>query len=173
MKKLTFFVTAVLISLITYTQDSAQCVSISHLVDINGYKYLNVARTILFTGKACLFYLNGKRKSELPYFNGKLNGEVRYWHSNGNLSSISQYEAGIQNGVYQEWDSTGKVEVEGQYKNDRKEGVWFYFENGVKNSSGWYKNSQKEGVWFFYSNSGEVLKQEFYDKEGNCIKQLK
>lgn len=157
---------------VCFGQDSSMNVSAFDLIEINGYKFLKTDRKSFFSGRASINYNNGSRQCELIYLRGKLDGEIKCWFENGKQISKATYKNGQLNGPYAEWDSTGNPTIEGQYKDELKEGVWFYYKNGIKEISGWYKNDRKNGVWLYYNLSGKVIKQEFFDDNGNKYKEV-
>jgi antitoxin component YwqK of YwqJK toxin-antitoxin module len=90
------------------------------------------------------------------------------------------------NGYYTEKYEDGALKIEGLMKNNKREGLWkawykngnlwsqAYYENGLRqgHSTVFYENGKKyyQGE---YDNDKQVGKWQFYDPEGNLIKEIK
>ena len=118
---------------------------------------------------------------------GKLNGEYKEWHPNGQKKLQSYYKDDKKEGSYQRWWSHGKIYQECTYKDDKIEGLhqtWyaneqkmeeFIYKEGKKEglSRGWfqsgndwyecvYKNDKKEGLYQEWCNDKQLARLTFY-----------
>ncbi|MDH4128662.1 MAG: hypothetical protein OEV44_07920 [Spirochaetota bacterium] len=62
------------------------------------------------------FFNNGKLRIEIPYFNGKIHGEMKEYYENGRLQNIIPFQNGLPHG------SSKAFSLEGQLKHEVK---WF------------------------------------------------
>lgn len=110
------------------------------------------------------FYQSYKLFEERNFKDGALDGEVKSFYENGNITSYNFFRQGMQDSVFFLNYEDGKTQVKGKYKNDNKVGIWEYFT----------QEGQKDG-FEEYSEDGSIIKAresgvKFYDKEGNEIK---
>lgn len=90
-------------------------------------------------------------------------GVVRWYHENGNLFQIVNYDEGILNGNRKVFYKNGKLKNETNYKKDKIEGKWKeFYENSKLKESGEYKDGQKEGYWKTYYKNGKVQSEGKY-----------
>ena len=60
-----------------------------------------------------------------------INGERKYFHENGNLSSAGNYKDGKQQGEWKYFHENGNLSSVGNYKDGKQQGKWkFFYENG-------------------------------------------
>jgi antitoxin component YwqK of YwqJK toxin-antitoxin module len=139
------------------------------------------------------YWPNGNKKSELKYYNGKLDGVSTWWHESGikqmecnykdnllegkstrwyfdgNLQSEDHYKNNLLNGKTTNYYESGKKKAELNYINDTLSGEskeWH--ENGQIKITGSYKKGMYDGKWEYCENTGiKVGEGEF--KEGTGI----
>lgn len=69
----------------------------------------------------------------------------------------------LQNGPVKFYHSNGKVSSEGNMLNGKPDGYWkTYYENGILKSEGNRKNFQLDSIWKFYSQEGIVVSEFMY-----------
>ena len=118
---------------------------------------------------------NGQLKREINYVNGKINGLVAEYNSQGKILGSKQYINGVLNGeatylnnqgyttksiyvngklngAYQEVYKDGQIAIEGVYKDDQKTGVWVHYQpNGELKEKSEYVNGKYNGLSERYS----------------------
>jgi antitoxin component YwqK of YwqJK toxin-antitoxin module len=65
-----------------------------------------------------------KKKSETPYINGKIHGQVVKWYSNGKIAEQINYINGEKHGLYQEFHYNGSKREEGLFVNGKRHKLW-------------------------------------------------
>ena len=75
--------------------------------------YLN-DRLTPFNG-TCTKEVNGVKLLEREYSKGKVNGQVKEWHQNGQLKLSMEFDNNLQVGNMKEWDEEGILEYHGIY----------------------------------------------------------
>lgn len=78
------------------------------------------------------FYENGNLKSRESLKEGKLQGEYRSWHENGQLSSITQYDASGTSTSLKEYNTFGEPTEEYNVLADKSVQHISYYNDGVK-----------------------------------------
>ncbi|MDH3322077.1 MAG: toxin-antitoxin system YwqK family antitoxin [Flavobacteriaceae bacterium] len=90
-------------------------------------------------------------------------GVVKWYHENGNIFQVVNYDNGVLNGKRQVYYESGKLKSEGNYKQGKREGAWKELhENGKTKETGTYENGQKEGVWKTYYPNGKLKEEGKY-----------
>ncbi|MGC4101611.1 tetratricopeptide repeat protein [Ferruginibacter sp.] len=145
-------------------------------------------------GEWTYYYNTGKIKEKAFYKNGKLNGQLEGWFTNGNkwytynytdgkmngvstgyfynglLRKTSTYKEDKKNGVEKGYSSTGYLQYVGNYADDEQEGMLtYYYSNGNKQDEVSYAKGKAQGVYKSYYKDGKPETQgEFTDdkKEG-------
>jgi antitoxin component YwqK of YwqJK toxin-antitoxin module len=100
-------------------------------------------------GLICWWYSNGEKLKEGLWEMGKRSGKHIWWHKNGNISDIGHWipsgEEGNKHGIFQKWYCDGKKQYEENWS------------NGIKNGSTicWNMNGEKwkEEIW----DNGKLL----------------
>jgi antitoxin component YwqK of YwqJK toxin-antitoxin module len=105
----------------------------------------------------------GNKLQEYQLKNGKINGIVKNFFTNGGIKNTITFLNGKKNGVVKEFDEeTGKITNESNYLNDIKNGmaVNYYYvpnNNDYIKESGYYKNNEKEGLWKIMLNTKDKI----------------
>ncbi|TMM31368.1 toxin-antitoxin system YwqK family antitoxin [Polaribacter aestuariivivens] len=131
------------------------------------------------------YYKDGTIKSKIEYFGEDYNGEVKYYHTNGKVSSIYNYKNDKKVGSFSSYYDTGKLKKSGTYSySGKRTGVWKeFFKNGSLESvenyyngylsgkakyykdtsyssyleeEGSYSNDKETGTWFKYYKNGDI-----------------
>lgn len=109
--------------------------------------------------------------SEENFVNGKLEGEIKSFYTNGKLLKIENYKAGKKSGTVIMYAPNGNVVNNSNFLNGRKDGTFVnYDKNGQKLLSGKYKQGKPQGIWKYYKN-GKLDKTKDYTKSNNPAKQ--
>ena len=106
------------------------------------------------------YYVSGAKQMEglsLEKDKEVYQGVVKWYHENGNLFQLVNYDKGILNGKRQVYYENGKIKTEENYKQGKKDGKWkASYENGNAKETGFFENGQKEGVWKIYYSNGKL-----------------
>ena len=87
-----------------------------------------------------------------------------FFMSTASVSKELIYVHGKLNGTQKFFYQTGELYSEGEMVNDKREGEWkWYFENGRISSTVKFVKGKKEGKQVMWSESGEKLKEEYYE----------
>lgn len=101
----------------------------------------DIVKGVYVNGKKYGFWLTrfptGSPKYERYYVGDRLHGPFIYYHENGKILEIGQYEMGSRNGVFKKYFSDGSMLDSGAYQHDKKSGIWEYYtdSNGEITSS--------------------------------------
>jgi len=111
------------------------------------------------TGLWTYYFSDGKTVlSTENYQNNELNGEVRTYYRNGQLTKLAHYKNGQLEGVRIMYSKSGKVLEELTYKAGVMDGpATVYDDNAVIFAKGNYKNGMRVGTWEF-NIDGEMIK---------------
>lgn len=114
-------------------------------------------------GNCIEYYLNGNKKKQFTYTNGKQSGNVRMWLENGTLFRDFIAENNIANGLYLEYYENGKASLSVTFRNDTLNGpAAYYHPNGEISHKGSFKSGKKSGNWIYRNDKGEDLGTESY-----------
>jgi len=105
-------------------------------------------------GYFCEKYYNGKTRKCISVVDGRFNGNVIVYDSNGNVISFEVYKKGIL--ILRE-------DINGFDLNHNKHGKWkeFYSNGNVKSEIEYY-HGKKHGYYKLYDKNGNLLKVEMY-----------
>lgn len=106
------------------------------------WKYYHQASTIVMTlenykngkleGLRTVFYPNGKIAEEVNYQNNLKNGSCKIYSENGIVLEETFYKNNQYHGPAIFRDAKGNIASNGKFVNNKKEGVWQFFEKGIK-----------------------------------------
>jgi antitoxin component YwqK of YwqJK toxin-antitoxin module len=103
-------------------------------------------------------YINGRKKIEENYKDGKPEGKWTDWYGNGQKKSEGKIKDGKKDGKWTEWYSDGQIESEANYKDGKPEGKWTnWYENGQIESEGNYKDDKLVGKLTWWDANGQKL----------------
>ena len=80
-----------------------------------GGLYYQVNASNPFTGTAQAFHLNGRKKSESNYVDGKRHGLLILWYENGQKRSEGNYVDDKRHGLVTVWSESGQKQGEINY----------------------------------------------------------
>ena len=135
------------------------------------------------------YYENGNIKSELRYKDGKLNGECKWFYSNGKPEMMVHYDMNVLNGEAMRWYENGNEEARFYFKDNQydsifesynvsgilvkkenyKDGVlngltYQWYSNGKPFLEGEYLDGMMHGAWIMYYENGSISSNAMYDK---------
>lgn len=96
----------------------------------------------------------GQFKDDVPY------GTFRYYHANGKLKSVTEFQQGVHKVKTTIYHENGHKASEGAYIDQLKDGEWRYYSNQdtlIKVEH--YKAGDRDGLWQTYSTSGILLEE--------------
>ena len=133
-------------------------------------------------------YQPGKLKSEIPYNEGLIDGDVFVLYEDSTLAAQYHYNAGIRNGTFITWHQNGNLKSKWTFRNDTIAAGGNYFENGqligelthdergmltygkyfhpngnVRSEGAW-KNGNKSGIWEYFNEDGTLKQRINYDE---------
>lgn len=125
--------------------------------------YRDGQQTGIYTG----FYDNGDntQKSSGNLRNGRMYGKWTAWHSNGEISAITEYVGDVRHGAVATWHPNSQRFQEAVYLSDVYHGPYTeYFPNeeNTKRYSGAYHYGERIGVWREWGEDGTLLSEITY-----------
>lgn len=106
------------------TKDSVcDCKDLQHDISYNVFHLGD--RLKPFTGKCLDYYRGGILKKDYTLLDGKYEGELFYYHPNGQLQSSSEYQKGLLFGHKKVFDKSGQLLFHGIYKRTKLKEVIF------------------------------------------------
>jgi TonB family protein len=148
MKKRTIlFISALVISVLTYGQETVEI-------------YLN--SKFEFTNKE---KADCKCEAEFDMDNFRLDGRLKCFFLNGKPKMTVNYKAGLKNGAVSLNGSNGQLILTGLYKDNLRSGIWHYYYPGGKLMQVIKFTDEKESR----NVDGNIMIGEFYDKLGKQL----
>ncbi|MCH1926246.1 hypothetical protein L9G74_15155 [Shewanella sp. C32] len=119
-----------------------------------------------FTGLTRIYNEDGTLDRTMEMKDGKINGEVRYFQSNGKLGSSYQMVNDQKQGLYQRFAEDGTTVVErGNYSNDQQEGEFrSFYDNGQLRVVRHFVAGQLDGDYLKYRQDGTPEETSHYRK---------
>jgi len=113
------------------------------------------------------YYISGSKQMEglsMKEDTEIYDGVIKWYHENGKIFQIVNYNEGVLNGKRQVYFENGKLKSETTYVEGKMNGKWKeMYENGKTKESGFYENGEKEGSWKTYYTDGKLK------DEGNYV----
>jgi antitoxin component YwqK of YwqJK toxin-antitoxin module len=109
---------------------------------------------------AFIYFPTGELKQEVPFENGKENGNGFEYDAEGRIITLLNYKDGFLKKAEQinRYDSRGK-----------KRGIWInYHRIGIIAEEGTYMNDKKNGIFKYYDRKGELIGLEKY-RDGELV----
>ena len=126
-------------------------------------KYQQFRKTKIKNGFYRLYHENGSLSMEMYYKNGKLHGEERSYHPNGQLQNIANSVMGSYEGPFKYWYATGTLYQEGNYINNNIEGdLKTYYPNGILKEIVFFSKSVENGPYTFYHQNAKLKEEGFF-----------
>ena len=109
------------------------------------------------------FYPDGVLNFEGSIVKGKKEGEWKYYHHNGEISTICNFKEDQYHGLYQYFFESGQKSVETHYVDGVEDGFYrSFFRNGQVKFEGWVVNGVSEQSWVSYFPDGKVNFKQYY-----------
>ncbi|GAB5555974.1 MAG: toxin-antitoxin system YwqK family antitoxin [Schleiferiaceae bacterium] len=104
-------------------------------------------------GLTTLYFPNGNIKKEVPFVNGKEQGDGFGFDERENINTLLTYKAGVL---------VKELVINKVDKQDRKQGYWITFFKDTRkiNVTGTYLDDLKHGYWKYYAPNGNLLRIE-------------
>ena len=126
------------------------------------------------------WYENGNLESDGEFnMKGEEEGEWRYYHQNGKIKNVANYENGKLVGLVKNFDENGKFYSSTYYEKSSNLTKWqFFYKDGksIKKEGMAYDMGEEAkkrwiatGEWKYYSKGGKLQKIETYEN-GEIIK---
>lgn len=114
-----------------------------------------------YTGTCKIYYSQSDLiKEEFKLKEGRLHGESRSYHKNGNLMWKGCYCNGLMSGKWQKWDDAGNLIMELQYVNDVLDGLYIAMDsNGNVREKGNYSDNRRAGEWISVDETQQAALQ--------------
>lgn len=104
---------------------------------------------------------------QIPYKDGKIDGEVLEFYANGNVYEKTYYKDGNKEGLQTSYHYNNKISTEINYANNELNGSYkSYYSNGNLHEIGQSLEGFYDGVWKTYYSNG-IIKSDFTYKKGN------
>lgn len=101
---------------------------------------------------------DGSVRIREPYKNGKLQGMVRFYYTNGKVSQEIEWENHKKQGLWKQYYPSGSLRLSAHYRNDQLyDSYLVYYANGKPEVRGEFLDSQSHGIWSYFDESGEEL----------------
>jgi antitoxin component YwqK of YwqJK toxin-antitoxin module len=133
--------------------------------DSNGIKYVYSVdkKTKLREGAFTKFFANGTKYEEGSYRKDSLHGEHRFYHENGNVQIIENYNNGRWEGSYKEYYDNNILEQEGQYANNEMTGEWkTFYSNGTLKETVMFAKNLENGPFKEFQANGKLKAEVFF-----------
>lgn len=145
------------------------------------------SQVLLTAGKREFMNCNNTIEGECAMTCGKMNGDLVWYHPNGNKFIEKHFENDNASGAYIRYYPSGEIRTKGQSSDGTQTGLWtdyyedgtiqrtynyvmdqldstytVYWENGNVKSKSKYKNDEKDGDHFYYDPEGNLLIKKIY-----------
>lgn len=111
-------------------------------------------------GRDVQYYPDGKLEHEREYARGEATGRWRSWWPNGAQRMETTYGSSEPQPM-RWWHSNGQLSSEGFARNGVKEGPWtFWHASGVKSAEGVYTGGDRDASWHYWNEAGEPVKRD-------------
>lgn len=117
------------------------------------------------SGKFTAYYQNGNKSIEGEYLNGRFNGNVIEYFSNGKVAEDENFKAGDYEGVQKYYYRNDSLKRVMNYYGDEQDG-WAisYYDNGKVEHKEFHVLGDNYGTWTYYNKDGIELKRvQYYD----------
>ena len=120
------------------------------------------------------WHANGKKKSEVFFKKGKMDGVCRGWHSNGRLAWMKSYREGVKHGEFRVMRKDGTLTRRRFFHYGQPDKEWVrYSANNVLLEKRFYNEGKPLGTWSFFDPVTASFRKESYHqgkKHGMFVK---
>jgi antitoxin component YwqK of YwqJK toxin-antitoxin module len=132
---------------------------------VTAYKITLIKKAGIYdadNGKKTAYFDDGETiQAEFELLDGKINGQLKAYHENGQLKKIGNYINGIENGLFKEYDEDGNIDAEYTMLNGLMNGSFKRYSNGKLIKSGSFIKGKQEGPFTEYDESGAKTAEYF------------
>ncbi len=122
--------------------------------------YVDAAGVFTNHGEHARWYENGKKKMELHYVDGVMDGPRLTWYDTGQIWARGAYANGLADGVWTAWFPSGFRHREWHMRDNVWDGLYLEFhENGEKRYEVEYVQGMKQGTAIWWSEVGTELRR--------------
>jgi antitoxin component YwqK of YwqJK toxin-antitoxin module len=125
---------------------------------VTAYDFTLVKKSGIYdpnNGRKTEYYYDDVVQLEYTLKDGKIHGEIKVYHENGNLKKVGNYKNGVENGLFKEFDEFGSIEVEYNMLNGILSGsVKYYYPNGNLRRAGKHNGGKESGEFVEYDEFG-------------------
>jgi antitoxin component YwqK of YwqJK toxin-antitoxin module len=103
------------------------------------------------------YWVNGQKRCEIPYVNGRLHGIGTCWRENGKKSSEYKYVNGQSHGIQMRWYTNGQKWMECPWVNGQRHGIdtWWYSNGSLRYIEKWNQGQRVVAFNFYESEVPE------------------
>ena len=126
-------------------------------------------------GSFIKYYLDNNLKEKGEFYYGAKVNAWKYWHINGNIHKIENYDKGLLDGKYYVYNDKTQLIVNGQYKKNLKYGIWkLYDNNGCQLNFYTWRKGLLNGKFEIYDSTKTIIGSYKYGKlDGKYILKTK
>ena len=118
----------------------------------------------LYSGTYNAYDQNNIKLSSTTIKDGKRNGPVTYFYSNGNTRETGVFLNDEKTSQWLGWDEAGNKIAEAFYKEGKKDGTWMIWDaNGTKRYEMYYSMDKKVGKWSMWDEKGNLTSEKVYE----------
>ena len=138
--------------------------------DVNGLFMQTLIICLLLITTGCSktkieYWSNGNKKSELKFYNGKMNGLCTWWYEDGTKQMECNYQDNKLEGKSIRWNFDGTKQREDNYSNNLLNGISvIFYDNEAKKSEQNFKNDSLEGLSREWFKNGQIKVTGSYKK---------
>ena len=110
-------------------------------------------------------YRNGVTAYEVTFKNNKPVGEYKRYHENGKLYAFLIYDDKGEWADAKLYDEDGDLIGEGKYFGKLKDGLWTYYDKGVKVADENYSMGKKNGTSRTYFRNGQISEEKNWNND--------
>ncbi|MBI5685826.1 MAG: hypothetical protein HZC54_12195 [Verrucomicrobia bacterium] len=119
-----------------------------------------------YTGTWNGWYVNGQKRDEMHFKDGKYDGVCAHYHDNGEKSYEQHYVNHVIDGPDTGWYRDGKKMYVGQYRKGKQHGQWIHwYSDGQKQAERNYKDGTLDGFEAGWNPNGQKRFEHHY-KDG-------
>lgn len=125
--------------------------------NLNSFGHYSDKNKLTKEGRWTWIHANGGLEGVVNFVNGKEQGEIGIYNSEGIISSLSTKKEGIYEGPYKTYYENGVLEMESNMKNDKIDGPYKkYYTSGQLKEEGLVKEGKLNGIVKAYYIGGQL-----------------
>ena len=116
------------------------------------------------------FYPNGSKKGETSWRDGKEDGLVVYYYSDGRKSYEANYNEGRKNGYATVWHPNGQKQWQTVFRDGLTHGLWReWYADGKKKLEANYHDGKLDGLATWWYDNGRIWQERSF-QDGNLVR---